>query len=542
MNRKALSAILLPVCALLILGMGYLIGRHGAFLYERQNPSSDKLNQALQIIREQYVDSVNDEQLTDLALAALFQSLDPHSEYIPKSKLQSVNEDLDGSFSGVGISFQIVADTVTVVEAIVGGPAEKLGIMAGDRIVSAGGESLAGPHVSEEDVFRLLRGPKGTKVDIEIKRPNTTKTARYTVTRDAIPVNSVDAAYVMEDGLTGYIKLSKFTQNTFMEFMYAVAQLSEEGAERLILDLRGNPGGYMDQAILIANQFLPKGRKIVFTKARTEDNRLTSVADGNGLLQDMPLAVLLNEYSASASEIIAGAIQDNDRGFVVGRRSFGKGLVQTQIELPDMSALRLTVARYYTPSGRSIQKEYKIGESIDYDRDILNRYTRGEFFYLDSVQLDRTKPFKTRGGRMVFGGGGIMPDYFVPEDTTLITSYYINVNNLGLIQQYAFKLADRYRTLGNGITDTQGMLHILPSDEALLQGFVDFAEQRGVPARWYYIDISRPLLLNQLKAFIIRDILGYNNFYEVFNLTDKTIQVAIDVLNAGKLPKQPESR
>lgn len=541
MNRKALLAIFLPICALLILGLGYLIGRRAALTQEQKLPS-DKLVQALQIIREQYVDSVSDDELTNLTLAALFKSLDPHSEYIPKSELQAVNEDLDGSFSGVGVSFQIVADTVTVVDAIVGGPAEKLGIMAGDRIISADGESLAGPAVTEEDVFRLLRGKKGTTVDLEIKRPNSAKAAHYTVTRDDIPVNSVDAYYIMEDGRTGYIKLSKFTLSTFVEFMQAVGSLADKGADRLMLDLRGNPGGYMDQAILIANQFLSKDSKIVFTKARTEANRMTAVADGTGMLQDMPLVVLINEYSASAAEIIAGAIQDNDRGIVVGRRSFGKGLVQTQIELPDRSALRLTVARYYTPSGRSIQKEYKIGDTMDYELDILNRYNHGEFFYLDSIKLDRSKPFKTLKGRTVYGGGGIMPDVFVPEDTTLITSYYINVNNAGLIQQHAFRLADRYRTLGKNIRDTKSMLHILPPDETLLEGFVDFAEQQGVPSRWYYIDISRPLLLNQLKAFVIRDLLGYNSFYEVFNLTDRTIQVALDALNEGVIPVKPVSR
>lgn len=526
---------------MLILTLGYLIGRNGA-LRNAVNISDDKLGHALRLIREQYVDSVDDDKLTDLALASLFESLDPHSEYIPKADLQAVNEDLDGSFSGIGISFQIVADTVTVVDAIVGGPAEKLGIMAGDRIVSADGEPLAGPTVTNEDVFRLLRGKKGSFVNIEIKRQNSAKTAHYKVRRDDIPVNSVDAYYIMDDGHTGYLKLSKFTRNTFAEFMTAVAVLQSEGAERLILDLRGNPGGYMDQAILIANQFLPSGRKIVFTKARTADNRMDSYADGTGFLQDMPVAVLINEYSASASEIIAGAIQDNDRGPVVGRRSYGKGLVQTQIDLPDLSAIRLTVARYYTPSGRSIQKEYKIGETFDYEMDIMRRYERGEFYHLDSIKMDLSKKFRTVGGRTVYGGGGIMPDYFVPEDTTLVTSYYINVNNAGLIQQYAYILADHYRFLAKGMKDAAQVLNMLPSDEKLLEGFAEYAETRGVPARWYYIDISRPMILGQVKAFVVRDLLGYDQFYKVFNITDRTIGVAMDVLNDGKLPSAPISR
>lgn len=541
MNRKTLQAIFLPVCALLILALGYLVGRHGA-MQDSRYVGNDKMNQALQLIREQYVDSVSEDELMDMALAALFESLDPHSEYIPKADLQAVNEDLDGSFSGVGISFQIVADTVTVVDAIVGGPAEKLGIMAGDRIISADGEPLAGPSVTNEDVFRLLRGKKGSTVDLEIKRQNSTKTAHYSVKRNDIPVNSVDASYIMDDGKTGYIKLSKFTRNTFLEFMTAVSSLQAEGAKSLILDLRGNPGGYMDQAILIANQFLPAGRKIVFTKARTEENRMESLADGSGFLQDVPVAILLNEYSASASEIIAGAIQDNDRGPVVGRRSYGKGLVQTQIDLPDKSAIRLTVARYYTPSGRSIQKEYRIGEIFDYEMDIMNRYERGEFYHLDSIKLDRTKAFRTTGGRTVYGGGGIMPDYFVPEDTTFVTSYYINVNNAGLIQQYSYSLADRYRSLAKGMTEGSQVLHLLPSDDLLIEGFAEYAESKGVPARWYYIDISRPVLLGQLKAFVVRDLLGYDQFYKIFNLTDRTIEVALDVLKEGRLPASTIAR
>lgn len=541
MNRKSLQAILIPICALLIFALGILIGRNRA-IDTAGIEADDKLSRALQLIKEQYVDTVNEDRLMDMALTSLFKSLDPHSEYIPASDLQSVNEDLEGSFSGVGISFQIVADTVTVIDAIVGGPAEKLGIMAGDRIISADGEPLAGPAVTNEDVFRLLRGKKGTVVDLEIKRQNSPNSTHFSVTRADIPVNTVDAAYLLEDRMTGYIKLSKFTPSSYTEFMDAMLRLQAEGAKSLILDLRDNPGGYMDQAILIANQFLPANRKIVFTKARTADNRMSAMSDGTGILTRMPVAVLINEYSASASEIIAGAIQDNDRGPVVGRRSYGKGLVQTQATLPDNSAIRLTVARYYTPSGRSIQKEYKIGDVISYEMDIMNRYKRGEFFYMDSIQLDRTRPFRTKGGRTVYGGGGIMPDYFVPEDTTYITSYYIGVNNAGLIQQYSFMLADRYRSLARGMKSASQVLRLLPSDDLLLEGFADYAESKGMPAQWYYIDISAPVMLGQIKAFVVRDLLGYDQFYKVFNLTDRTIEVALDVLKKGKLPASPISR
>lgn len=541
MNRKSLQAILIPICALLIFALGILIGRNRA-IDTAGIEADDKLSRALQLIKEQYVDTVNEDRLMDMALTSLFKSLDPHSEYIPASDLQSVNEDLEGSFSGVGISFQIVADTVTVIDAIVGGPAEKLGIMAGDRIISADGEPLAGPAVTNEDVFRLLRGKKGTVVDLEIKRQNSPNSTHFSVTRADIPVNTVDAAYLLDDRMTGYIKLSKFTPSSYTEFMDAMLRLQAEGAKSLILDLRDNPGGYMDQAILIVNQFLPANRKIVFTKARTADNRMSAISDGTGILTRMPVAVLINEYSASASEIIAGAIQDNDRGPVVGRRSYGKGLVQTQATLPDNSAIRLTVARYYTPSGRSIQKEYKIGDVISYEMDIMNRYKRGEFFYMDSIQLDRTRPFRTKGGRTVYGGGGIMPDYFVPEDTTYITSYYIGVNNAGLIQQYSFMLADRYRSLARGMKSASQVLRLLPSDDLLLEGFADYAESKGMPAQWYYIDISAPVMLGQIKAFVVRDLLGYDQFYKVFNLTDRTIEVALDVLKKSKLPASPISR
>lgn len=541
MNRKSLLAICLPVIALLIAALGYIIGRN-ASLYKHTDEAEDKLSQAMKLIRDNYVDVVDEQQLADMAVDALFQSLDPHSVYISREELDAVNNELNGSFSGVGISFQIVADTVTVVDAISGGPAEKLGIMAGDRIISANGESLTGSQVKNEDVFRLLRGEKGTKVKLEVKRHNSNIIGVYEVIRDDIPVNSVDSYYVMQDGKTGYIKLSQFTRNTYTEFMNAVTQLLTDGATQLVLDLRGNPGGFMEQAILIANQFLKKNNKIVYTLSRTAANRMQSFADGSGILQDMPLAVLINEYSASASEIIAGAIQDNDRGVVIGRRSYGKGLVQEQLELPDKSAVRLTVARYYTPSGRSIQKEYKVGEGVDYELDILNRYNRGEFFHLDSIKMDLTKKYRTSGGRIVYGGGGIMPDYFVPEDTTMMTSYYINVNNSGLIQQYAYSVADKYRSLSAGMKSTEQVEHLLPGDDVLLEDFVNYAEIKGVPARWYYINISSPLLINQLKAFIVRDLIGNNQFYKVFNNTDRTIQVAVDVLKNKRLPASPSQK
>ncbi|MBD5231755.1 MAG: S41 family peptidase [Muribaculaceae bacterium] len=544
MNKKkiwiACGAALTGV-VLLILGIA--IGRGLGNGLSRTSPAGyDKLNAVLNMIDEQYVDTVNKQDLTELTIKALMESLDPHSEYIPKSQLTAVNEDLDGSFSGVGISFQIVQDTVTVVEVITGGPAEKLGILAGDRIIKADNKPLAGPGVTNDDVFKTLRGKKGTKVTLSVLRRGASEPLPFTLTRDDIPVNSVDVAYMLDDKKTGYLKLSKFTRNTFQEFIDALVELDAQGAKELIIDLRNNPGGYLDQAALIANELLPEGSMIVYTRSRTPENVLEMKADGTGSHQKIPVAVLINEYSASASEIIAGAIQDNDRGVIIGRRSFGKGLVQNQTTLPDSSAIRLTVARYFTPSGRSIQKEYKIGEGLEYDMDIVQRYNRGEFYHLDSIKLDKTKPFRTLRGRTVYGGGGIMPDVFVPEDTTQVTSWYIAVSNAGLIQQYAFALAESYRRILGDNKNVAQILKILPADDQLVHQFAEYAESKGVPARWYYINISAPMVANQLKAFIVRDLAGYDQFYRIFNSDDRTIKAAVDVLKSGKIPVKTLSR
>lgn len=543
MNRKKiLVSLSLAVCAVLLLILGVAIGKSLGSRQLNTRGAYDKLDAVIRLIDEQYVDTVNRDDLTELTIKALMSSLDPHSEYIPKSELTAVNEDLDGSFSGVGISFQIVQDTVTVVEVITGGPAEKAGILAGDRILKADSKSLAGSGVTNDDVFKTLRGRKGTKVTLSVLRTGASKPQPFTLTRNDIPVNSVDAAYMMKDGKTGYIKLSKFTRNTFQEFLDALVELDAQGASQLILDLRNNPGGFLDQAALIVNEFLPQDAMIVYTRSRSPENILKMKADGTGSHQGTRLAVLLNEYSASASEIIAGAIQDNDRGVIIGRRSFGKGLVQNQTTLPDSSAIRLTVARYFTPSGRSIQKEYKIGEGLEYEMDILQRYNRGEFYHLDSIKLDTSKPFRTLRGRTVFGGGGIMPDVFVPEDTTKVTSWYMAVNNAGLIQQYAFALAESYRQLLGGRKSADQVLKILPSDNVLLEQFSEYAESKGVPARWYYINISAPLVVNQLKAFVVRDLVGYDQFYRIFNSDDRTINTALDVLKSGKIPEKTMSR
>ena len=512
---------------------GVFIGRY--ITRRTLSAEEEKLRTILGIIKTDYVDRIDVDSLIEQSLPDLLASLDPHSAYIPASELTAVNEDLEGSFSGVGVSFQILNDTVNVLEVISGGPAEKVGILQGDRIIKADGISLTGPEMTSDSVFKTLRGKKGTKVTLDIVRRTSKKPLKFDVIRGDIPVNSVDCSYMIGEGI-GYLRVSKFARNTYNEFFNALEELKAKGARKFVVDLRGNSGGFMDQAIYMANEFLPAGKLIVYTKGRRPENETMAVSDGTGNFKNAELTVLMNEYSASASEIFAGAIQDNDRGLVIGRRSFGKGLVQNQTELPDSSAMRLTVARYYTPSGRSIQKEYKRGRDGRYEMDIVDRYSHGEFYNVDSVKLDKKNVFLTGNGRKVYGGGGIMPDIFVPEDTTGVTSYYINVANNGLIQKFAYNVADRYRQMLDGVRTTERLLKVLPRDNTLLENFVKFAASNGVPARWYYINQSRSLLLSQIKAMIARDVLGYNSFIELLNRDDVTVEKAVELLRDGKSP------
>lgn len=512
---------------------GIFIGRYTG---ERSlSNSQEKLRTVLRLIESDYVDVINIDSLLESSLPELLSSLDPHSAYIPASELQVVNEDLQGSFSGVGVSFQILNDTVNVLEVIAGGPAEKVGILPGDRILSADGKNLTGSEMTSDSVFKTLRGERGSEVSLMVKRYNSPEAHEFKVTRGDIPVNSVDVKYMISED-TGYVRVIKFSRNTYVEFLTALNELKHQGAEKFIVDLRGNSGGYMDQAIYMANEFLPPGHVIVYTKGRKPENEYMAISDGTGRFQNAELTVITNEGSASASEIFSGAIQDNDRGLVIGRRTFGKGLVQNQTELPDSSAVRLTVARYYTPSGRSIQKEYERGDISKYEMDIATRYSHGEFYNADSIKFDESKIFKTENGRKVYGGGGIMPDVFVPEDTTGVTSYYINVVNNGLIHKYAFTVADKYRDMMKGSKNLDRLLKILPRDNTLLENFVAYAAENGVPARWYYINRSRELLLNQLKAAIARDVVGYPAFIEMLNRDDVTVEKALEMLKEGKSP------
>lgn len=532
-KKRNIASILLPLALAAGVIGGIFIGKYEA--KRNSTPGQEKLRTILGLIQSQYVDEIDIDSLLDNSIPDLLASLDPHSAYIPKSELTATNEELEGAFGGIGVSFQILSDSVKVIEVIPGGPAELVGLQPGDVILEANGKKLTGDSITNQIVFKNLRGAEGSKVILKVKRRNVAKNMTFDVIRDKIPEYSVDSKYMISDK-TGYIRVSKFARTTYNEFFNALVELRKKGAEKFVLDFRGNSGGFMDQAIYMANEFLPAGKMIVYTKGRRPENESMAISDGNGQFQDVELTVLTNEFSASASEIFAGAIQDNDRGLIIGRRSFGKGLVQNPIVLPDSSSIRLTVARYYTPSGRCIQKEYKRGRDGKYELDIIDRYNHGEFYSQDSVRMDKSKMFTTPNGRTVYGGGGIMPDIFVPEDTTGYTSYYLEALNRGLIQRYAGDFAEKYRPMLKGKASMEELNRIMPRDNMLLNNFVTYAAANGLPARWYYINKSRDLLLNQLKAVIARDLVNFNAFLEILNSRDTTIQQAVRALEEGKSP------
>ena len=426
----------------------------------------------------------------------------------------------------------MVNDTIGVVEVIPGGPSEKVGLMAGDQIVMIDDSVAVGPKMTNGEVMKRLRGEKGSKVKLGIKRQNTKKMLSFTVTRGDIPVNSVDT-YYMIDKKTGYVKVNQFGRHTYDEFLTAMASLQDEGAERYMIDLRGNGGGFMEMAVLMVNEFLPADQLIVFTKGRYRHDDGEVWSDGNGSFQDAEVAVLIDEFSASASEIFAGALQDNDRGLIVGCRSFGKGLVQKEFVLPDNSAIRLTTARYYTPSGRCIQKNYNEG-LFNYEKELLDRYMSGELYSRDSMKVDRSQVFNTLHGRTVYGGGGIVPDIFVARDTSGITSYYVDVANAGLLQRYAFNYCNNNRSALNKMDDYTDFLRLAPSDDALVKDFADYAARNGITPRWYYINQSQGIIATNLKALIARDIFGNKAFYPILNRSDKTVLAALKALNSHK--------
>lgn len=526
------TAVWMPFALAVAVAGGILIGKF-FFGTSGDGNARGKLDEIISLINKNYVDDIDTDSLLEASLPSLLTGLDPHSVYIPAADLKEVNEELEGSFSGVGISFNLIGDTINVVEIISGGPAEKVGILAGDRIVTIDDSIVAGKGWSDVKVRSTLRGPKDTKVKLGISRSSSPELLEFVVTRGDIPLTSIDASYPIAPGI-GYVKVNKFGASTYSEFLTALLELlSDEASGKLIIDLRGNGGGYMEVAELMVNEFLDQGMPIVSMKGKNTPDRGPTRADGRGSFKNAEVVVLLDEFSASSSEIFAGAIQDNDRGLIIGRRSFGKGLVQNQLPLSDGSALRLTIARYYTPSGRCIQKTYAPG--VDYDRDLLNRFERGEQYSRDSIKLNTQMVFETLSGRKVYGGGGIMPDIFVASDTADISSDYLRAINAGLLQKFAFRYVDAHRAELEKAKDVDQLLEILPSEWALAAEFQSFARANGVVInKAYNVSKYRQRLVNSLRAMIARDIFGVEGYYVVDNRTDPTIQAAINALEEGK--------
>ena len=491
------------------------------------NSSGNKLNNLLHIIDDQYVDTVNINDLVEKAMPQILSELDPHSVYITAREGEIANDDLRGSFSGIGIEFTIRQDTIRVQGVISNGPAERAGVLAGDKIVEVDDSVFVGKKVTNEEAMHRLKGPKDTKVKLGILRYGEKKVQHITVTRGEIPTKSVTSCYMLDDD-SGYIKIRNFGENTYPELLIALAKLSQKGFSNLVIDLRSNTGGYLESAVQIANEFLSKGQLIVYTEGRRYP-RQEYRADGRGSYQRIPLVILVDEGSASASEILAGAIQDNDRGTIVGRRSFGKGLVQKPMEFTDHSMIRLTIARYYTPSGRCIQKPYADGE--DYEGDWMNRYQHGEFFSQDSIR--HTGPaYHTNNGRTVYGGGGITPDIFIPEDTLGMTSYYKEASMTGLILQFAYNYTDENRTKLSSFTDVWEMERYLKGQNTV-EKFVVFADKNGLKRRNLMIQKSYKLLERFVNSRIIYNILNEQAWTEYLNRDDPAIIETLRLFRDG---------
>ena len=491
----------------------------------------DKFHAVLSSIQHDYVDSVNADSLASRAITLLVQQLDPHSEYFTPKQLEEVAEPLRGDFDGIGVTYNMATDTVIVQSVIAGGPSERAGILMGDRFLSVDGHNIAGVKVGTDSVMHLLRGVRGTKVVVGVRRVGLADTLAIEIVRDRIPIHSIEAAY-MADSLTGVIRLSRFAQTTPQEFKEAVIKLVEQGMVRLVFDLRRNGGGFLEAACYIAQQFLQDGQLIVYTEGRSRP-RQDIVVQGEGPLRNIPLVVLVDEFSASSSEIVAGAMQDNDRALIVGRRTFGKGLVQEQRMLPDGSGLRLTVARYYTPSGRCIQKPYKLGEGEKYSAEWLERWERGEFLHSDSVHQDTLQRYSTLSGRPVYGGGGIMPDVFVPLDTAGYSPFYKAVNNKGITIRFAQRYVDAHREQLARYADWKELNRYLKS-LPLLTLFDQFLQQEKVSERTLPHGKSDPLIEIQLRALIARGVLDNAAYYPIIQELDVELQKALSLVAQPK--------
>lgn len=544
-NRPKKYSVYLPIAfsLVLILGiiLGFLLERNGqasrglAFL-PRSHATYNKVDDIINYIENNYVDSVNQNQLETYAIKGMLNDLDPHSDYITAAEFNQMNNPLLGSFDGIGISFRIEQDTIMVINPIPGGPSQKVGLMAGDRIVKVNDTLVAGVGITNSEVMHKLKGPKGTKVRVSIYRRGVPKLIDFTITRGVIPTYSLDIAYMVNKNL-GYIKLNKFSATTYEEFDKAVRKLKAEGMKKLILDLRNNPGGYLSAAIKVANEFLPKGKLIVYTKGLHRPN-FYAYANSKGQLKHTDVAVLINEGTASAAEIVTGALQDNDVGVIIGRRSFGKGLVQEQIRLPDGSALRLTVARYYTPTGRCIQKPYKKDDFKAYYAETYRRYFDGELSNRDSTKFNKSLKFITPKGKVVYGGGGIMPDIFVPLIADTLHSFYNIMANKGLIYQFAFNYTDTHRPQLRRYKKFKSFNRHFNMTDKEYRALVVYAKSKGIHQSKQKVAISKSRIEILFKAYVGRNILGAKGFYPIYNKIDNIFKKAVQVMNSRPYPSR----
>lgn len=532
---------MMPLLMALCIVVGILIGNFYANHFSGNrlniiNSGSNRLSNLLHIIDDQYVDKVNIDSLVDNAIPLILSELDPHSVYINAQDAQAATDDLKGSFTGIGVEFNIRQDTIHVQNVIKNGPAERAGLLAGDKIVSVDGKPFVGKIVTNQEAQRRLKGPKDTKVKVGVMRYGLKKVKEFVITRGDIPQKSIGATYMLDEK-TGYVRIKSFGETTYPELLIALAQLSEQGFQNLVIDLRDNTGGYLTSAIQIANEFLAKNKLIVYTQGRKSPKQEYR-SDGHGSYQKIPLVVLINEGSASSSEIFAGAMQDNDRATIIGRRSFGKGLVQQQIGFPDGSIIRLTIARYYTPSGRCIQKPYTTGDDKDYEQDLLTRYQHGEFFSQDSIKHSGPA-YYTGNGRKVYGGGGITPDIFVPEDTLNVTSYYKEASMSGLILQFAFTYTDDNRPKLNNFTEMMQLANYLVKQNTV-DKFATYADKHGLKRRNLMIRKSHKLLERYINSRIIYNIMDESAWNQYLNLDDPAINMALKVFhNHAAFPKKP---
>lgn len=497
--------------------------------------TTNKIMQTCMLVEHKFVDSISMDSLSELVIPLMMKELDPHSVYIPAREMQQVNEPLEGEFDGIGVVFNAATDTVIILNVIPNGPSAKAGIVPGDRIIEVNDTIVAGVKMPQNDIVKRLRGKRGTEVKLSLMRQGIDDLVDVTVVRDAIPIESIESYFMVTEDI-GFIRLSQFARTSYLELLRALVDLRKQGMRKLIFDLRDNAGGYLDQAIMIANEFLPKDKLIVYTEDRN-GMQVKEFSDGSGTSSDLALVVLIDEGSASSSEILAGAVQDNDRGTIVGRRSFGKGLVQSQLPYADGSALRLTVARYYTPTGRSIQKPYKNGDELDYEMDMVRRYQNNEFFSADSIHFADSLRFVTPKGKIVYGGGGIMPDVFIPMDTTDITKYYIEVTGRNILYRYTIEYADRHREALNKVQTIDELTALLDSDKGLFEDFVRYASEHGVKPNRRDIARSRKIMEAQLRAYIGRNTALEDNgfYYNIFPI-DEVVKRSIELLDEMSYP------